>query len=121
VHTRVAIIIGLVWVAGLIGLDICLAVDGRAGNTWSEIIRTWARETPVVPWICGVLTGHFFHPDIWSTPILGEASSIAFLIWGTVVVGMLGLICSRLGYPVAPWTPLVPAFVAGALLWPVEA
>jgi len=114
-----AIAIGALIVSVLIGFDVYLALDGKAGNTWSEIVRDWSGETPIVPWICGVLTGHFFHPESIAQPLLGQPNSIALLIWLTVAVAIVGLVALRLGVYPEPWLPLLPAFIAGALLWPV--
>lgn len=116
---KTVIVLGLILVGILVGLDIWFACDTREGNTWSEIIRSWARDTPLVPWVCGVLTGHFFHPVDDMEPVLGTLPSIAFLVWITFVVGMVGAVFHRLGNPIPPWLPLLPGAVVGALLWPV--
>ena len=116
---KVVMILGVGFIAALIGLDIYLAVDGLPGNTWSEIIRTWAKATPVIPWACGVLTGHFFHPVDNLEPVLARPGNIAMLVWLTVTVALFGVAMSRAGNPVPPWAVVLPAAVAGALLWPV--
>lgn len=117
--TLIVSIIGGVVVIFLIGFDIYLAADKVSGNTWSEILRTWAVVTPVIPWACGVLSGHFFHPIENLKPVLGTQSSITLLIWLTCVVGIIGLGLDRAGYPVPPWIVFLPALVVGSLLWPV--
>ena len=115
----VVIIIGSVLIAAIIGIDIYLAADKITGNTWSEIIRMWAKATPIIAWACGVLSGHFFHPIDNFKPILGQPNSIALLIWLSAVVGIVGLGLAKSGYPMAPWMAFIPACIAGALLWPV--
>lgn len=118
-NIKIVIAIGLTLVAALIGIDIYLAADSVKGNTWSEIIRMWAKYTPLVPWTIGVLTGHFFHPFDNFRAVLGQPASIAVLIWLTGVVGIMGLSFMKAGYPIPGWSVLVPAFTAGWLLWPV--
>lgn len=115
---KIAIYIGLSLLAALIGVDIYLAADNVKDNTWSEIIRAWSKHTPIIPWICGVLTGHFFHPTE-AKAILGQPSSVALLIWITAVVGIFGISFLRFNMPIPAWSVLIPAFIAGWLLWPV--
>jgi hypothetical protein len=116
---KLALVIGAALVAAFIGVDIYLAADSVKGNTWSEIIRTWAKYTPVIPWFLGVLMGHFFHPIDNFRAVLGQPSSIALLVWLTAVVGIVGLGMMKAGHPIPGWSILVPAFAAGWLLWPV--
>lgn len=116
---KIVIIIGVTFIVGIIGLDIWWAVDDRPGNTWSEIIRVWGRATPLVPWACGVLSGHFFHPVDGLAPLFGQPTSVAVLIWLTWGVGVAGLALSGSGHPVPPWAAFLPAMVVGAALWPV--
>lgn len=116
---RVAMILGCTLIAVIVGLDIYLAVDGLPGNTWSEIIRTWAKASPVIPWACGVLAGHFFHPVDNLEPVLARPGNIAMLVWLTVAVALFGVALSRSGYPIPPWAVVLPAMAVGALLWPV--
>jgi hypothetical protein len=57
----------VLWIGGgllavAIGLDVWLAADDVPANTWSELLRLAAYETPVLPWACAVLVGHWFHP-----------------------------------------------------------
>lgn len=116
---KAAIVIGLSLVAALIGVDIYLATDSVIGNTWSELLRAWSLTTPLGPWAIGALSGHFFHPINNFQAVLGQPNSIALLVWLTALVGMIGLIAFRAGTPIPGWTVMVPAFIAGWLLWPV--
>ncbi len=103
----------------VIGLDIWFAVDKEPENTWSEIIRAWALKTPIFAWIWGVLAGHFFHPIDNLEPRMERPGNYAMLIWITCVVLIIGVGLQTLGAPVPVWLALVPAYVAGVLLWPV--
>jgi len=114
----------VLWIGGgllavAIGLDVWLAADDVPDNTWSELLRLAAYETPVLPWVCGVLMGHWFHPKDGFQAVLGQPRSIALLIWFTWALFVIGLAVSSLGLPIPPWIPVVPGLVAGALLWPV--
>jgi len=51
----------------VIGIDIFLALNGTKGDTYSEVIRAWARKRLwLVMLICfamGMLSGHWFWSD----------------------------------------------------------
>jgi hypothetical protein len=51
-------------VAVVIAVDVWLAVDGRPGNTYSEILRRWGDRWPVLvgalAFGMGLLLGHWF-------------------------------------------------------------
>lgn len=111
--------IGIALLAAFIGLDIYLAVDRLPGNTWSEILRQWAIVTPLIPWIYGILGGHFYHPVDGLDPWIDPPGNIALLVWLTAVIGLIGVAFAKSGNPISPWTVVIPGFIAGALLWPV--
>ena len=117
----IVIAIGVILIAVLIGLDIWFAVDKIDYNTWSEIIRKWAKATPVIPWICGVLSGHFFWPMNWKSwlPLMERPGGIALMIWTGCVVGIigLGLTKSNISFPL--WLAFLIGAAGGLLLWPV--
>lgn len=117
----IVIILGLIIVAAIIGFDILFAVDQVKGNTWSEIIRFFAKTTPMVPWICGVLSGHFFWPAALGKyiPLLGQPSSIALLIWTGCTLGIIGLGLTKTGMIFPLWIAFIIGIVGGVLLWPV--
>jgi len=50
----------------LIGFDLWIAHE-RAKGTWmateSQVLLDWALEHPVVPFVMGVLCGHWFWPQ----------------------------------------------------------
>lgn len=105
-------IVGLSLVAAFIGYDVYLATNHVKGDTWSEVARRFAKASTFLPWACGVLCGHFFHPEA------GAGQHVGLLIWMTQAVVVAGMVCKRAGRPVPPWLPLVPGFVAGWLAWP---
>lgn len=113
----IVVVIGLVLLSILVGLDVYFATDKVPHNTWSEIIRHWAKHAPLVPYICGVLSGHFFHPNTKS--ILGQPHSIALLIWTACFIGVVGLGLYHNGISPPLWLVFLLGCVAGALLWPV--
>jgi hypothetical protein len=114
------IVVGLTLLAALTGIDLYLAFDKIPGNTWSEIIIMWAKATPIVPWICGVLSGHFFHPYDSMKPLFGQPNSMVVLVWTSCCVGLAGIaLVQSYGFHMPPWVPFVVACVVGALLWPV--
>lgn len=119
ISVKTAIIIGVSLLAVLLGLDVYLAADGIKGNTWSEILRMWSKKTTIISWIYGGLGGHFFHWWNHDKALLGQPNSVVLLVWLTVVAAMVGVAALKMGHPIPPWAMLVPAFFAGALLWPV--
>lgn len=119
VSKPIVIIIGSVILAVAIGIDIWLAVDPVDDNTWSELMRLGALATPVIPWACGVLMGHWFHPNDNAQAVLGQPGSIALLLWLTWVVFLVGLAFISSGISLDPSLLVVPGMVAGWLLWPV--
>jgi hypothetical protein len=117
----ISIVLGLIIVAAIIGLDIFFAIDKVSGNTWSEIIRHFAKSTPIVPWICGVLSGHFFWPAALGKyiPLLGQPSSIALLIWIGCILGIIGLGLTKSGIMFPLWLAFIIGGAGGIFLWPV--
>ena len=117
----IVVVLGLVIVAAIIGLDIFFAIDKVGGNTWSEIIRCFAESTPMIPWICGVLSGHFFWPAAIGKyiPLLGQPNSIALLIWTGCIVGIIGLGLIKSGMVFPLWLAFIIGGIGGMFLWPV--
>ena len=113
------IVIGLSLLAILLGIDVYLATNNVPGDTWSQLLRRWGEGTPLIAWTCGVLMGHWFHPDSWK-PLLGQPTSVMILIWFTVTLGIIGLGFRAIGHPLPSWMVLLPAFLAGGLFWPVR-
>lgn len=106
-------IVGIGLIVAFVAYDMYLALDGVRGNTWSEVARHIAMTAPALPWTCGVLAGHCFHPR-WRPRV-----RVLPLLALTLAVVVVGIACRHVGVAPPPWAPLVPGFVAGWLLWPV--
>ncbi len=111
-------IIGFVLLGALLVIDIYLATDSVRGNTWSELLRTWGKYTPFVPWVWAVLLGHWFNPG--NKAVFGQPTSVVILVWMTYILVISGLVLFKVQYPIPPWTVILPGIVAGMLLWPVK-
>jgi len=121
ISVKVAIGIGVSLLAILIGVDVHLAADKIEGNTWSEIIRSWAFKTPLIPWLLGVLDGHFLHwgPKVGATTSPNKIAILFLMTWCVVICS---IILNKTGTQIPSWSLgliLLPSFFAGALLWPV--
>ena len=81
------IVVGIV-TAIIIGFDIWLASNGVPGDTISVVIHKWAILAPFIPYVWGVLTGHFFLP--MHSPVFREP-------WASIVLGSSGIIMILLG------------------------
>jgi hypothetical protein len=121
VVVSLVIVLGCILAATIIGFDIWFATDSIQGNTWSEIIRRLAKTTPLIPFIYGVLSGHFFWPAALkeNIPLLGQPNSVALLIWIGCVVGMIGLGLTKNDMVFPLWIAFLIGGVGGMLLWPV--
>lgn len=115
------VIIGITIISIIVGLDIWFVLDDVPRNTWSAIIRKISIITPVVPWICGVLSGHFFH--WWKNAPEIELWKIILLLVLTGIVALLGLgttiLDKQLNFYLFPLLFFLLAFIAGSFLWPV--
>lgn len=115
----VNVIVGIVLILAFLGYDIYLATDKVDGNTWSELARRIGMVTPFLPWVWGVLAGHFWHP-FRAYILFIPAGNVALLIWLTWVLVVAGMILKQYGWNIPMWAPLIPGFFAGWLLWPVR-
>lgn len=116
-------IAGIIWIAGMVlaaVVDVYLATDRITGNTWSELTRSWAEKSIIIPWIAGVIAGHWFH---WFKE--GNAfnpTSMWVLIGLTIPVLVGGILVHNLVHPFPNWLLMVVlqlGILAGALLWRV--
>lgn len=113
--TKKSVLIGLgVLVGALIVVDVFLATDEVGGNTWSELMRIAADKTPVVPWLCGLVMGHWFHPGEALDPLIDPPGNALALLLMSAIVLVIGYVVV-----LPPWLPLVIAAPIGALVWPV--
>lgn len=109
----------------LIFLDVLLLDDGIAGNTWSELMRTYGRAQWVLPWLCGVLIGHLFHQADEAQPAGNLTAPEAYnaMFWLTVIVLIIGSALSVSGGAVPEVAMTLVAALgcaAGYALWPLN-
>lgn len=109
----------------LVVLDVQLLEDGIDGNTWSELMRTYGQTQWGLPWLCGVLIGHLFHPNDEAAPAgnltVDEAYNAMF--WLTSLVFLMGSGMWAVGYePPEGLMTLVAVLggVAGYYVWPLN-
>jgi hypothetical protein len=121
ISIKTAIYLGLALLGIFIGIDLYLAFDALKGNTWSEILRTWSKQTSVIPWVYGAIGGHLFHPFIDDPKVFFQQPRGIFILLGiTILLAVTEAVGSKFfPLPPPPWAVVMPAFLAGALLWPV--
>lgn len=111
------VVFGLFLVAGLIGVDIWLMVDGIKGNTWSEMIRAAGKVTTFVPWMLAVLVGRWYHPVPDFGPLAGKFSIPIFIVLSYIVV-VVGDILRKKRMPIPSWVIVLLGVISGALFLP---
>lgn len=114
------------WIVWLVGaavaiiVDIFLATDKTPGNTWSQVTRTWAEKAFIIPWLIGVLNGHWFH--WWQEGDKFEPTKMWILIGLTIPVLVLSIFVGKYVEDFPNWLLMVMlqlGIIAGALLWRV--
>lgn len=98
----------------LIVVDIYLARDEIDGNTWSELVRLAAIASPVVPWLAGLVMGHWFHPGEERDPIIEAPGNAVVLVVVSFLILALGFFVD-----LPPWIPFLVGAPVGAYVWPV--
>lgn len=108
-YRRLSQVIVLATVAVLVAYDVLPYRSEVHHDTLSEVVRDWAAELPAVPFLGGVLCGHFFlRPKRRWLPLWASLSGIA-------VGGGLLVLAGPPG-----WVSLLIGIAAGALLWPLD-
>ena len=79
----------VVWAVVASVVDVFLAKNRKPGDTWTEIIRDWSSRLLAVPFVLGVLLGHFFWP--WSVARLPGVPGIAVVLGVAVSLVALSL------------------------------
>jgi len=84
--TRISAALWIIVAAGLVVWDIIVVTNDVATDELSNIVLFWAERTLLVPWVLGVLWGHFCIPR-------AEAGPYAFVLLGfsTYVMLCLGI------------------------------
>jgi hypothetical protein len=116
-QTISAILIAIVTV-GLSAYDLLPALNETPGDTISAVIRSWAKEWAVVPYIWGVLGGHFFlgYPQAITDPT-GDLYITMFSIWSMFLAS---LVMRSYGTEVSVWIRLLVMAVGvlmGSFFW----
>lgn len=116
-------LVGWVLVGLIVLCDVWLAADGRDGNTWSELMRTYGRTHLILPWLCGTLIGHLFYtrdnPRLWGNLSLQQGSSLIF--WFSAIFFLVGIVAFQKKLNVPSIFMTLTAFAgigAGHFLWP---
>jgi hypothetical protein len=111
---RRPVAIGLsVLTAVLIIFDIYLALNGVAGDTYSEIIRDAGHRMAFLPWCVGGLIGHWF----WN----GKRRSNRYT-WGLVLSVLALLEYLNLSHGIGhPFVSFFVGMLSGRLVWAMEA
>lgn len=127
IHASAKVIIRVGWwVVGVItALDVVLAFDGIPENTWSELMRQYGRTHLILPWLCGVLIGHLFHPKDDLQPLRNRdpregSSFIALLSVLLLVVGIGAFFLNRCFPPYIMTIVAILGIGAGNFLWPIR-
>ena len=100
---------------GLIGFDIFVAIEPTKGDTISEVIGSLGSSLPIIPFIWGVLGGHFFLRRSWYTypKILKR--------WRFHFLGVIGIVIGASSFfdmfPV-PLLWLILGIAVGNVFWP---
>ncbi len=124
----------LLWVAGLlIVFDIYLYFDKVDGNTISNILHRWVYNNKFffIPYLWGVLAGHFFLGTIKSPFGNDKASnlySLAIVIGLAIIIWIITFILKRQGVlnekskkrPYIQATLLVFGAVIGHFFWSIK-
>ena len=116
VTKRAVLIVMGVLIAALIIADIDLARDDIDDNTWSELVRLAGDRTIGVPWLFGLVMGHWFHPSDDLKPIVDPPGNALVVLLSTAVITALGLLMS-----LPMWLAFIAAAPVGAYLWPMSA
>lgn len=108
-----AVIVGTIVL--VVGYDLVPAfVDPRPGDTISEVLRDWSVRGWVLPYLGGVLAGHFWLRVPWA-----RANAAAWLL-PAAAMALAGLLGVETSHPVA-WAALLGAgALAGATWFPLS-
>lgn len=109
------ILIGVV-TALIIGFDIWLYNNGVPHDTISAVFKHWAILTPFIPYVWGVLAGHFFWGRV--TPIIPNPSAPIVLGWSGIVMILIGIGLRYFAITVNPILFVVIGALMGHLFFP---
>ena len=102
-NTKVFVIVVTVL---LVAFDIFLGWPGKENRvyTFSYVISEWARVTPFIPYVYGILAGHFF----WTidNPVIKLPSCYYVLGYSAIVIIAIGLVLRYFGLTISQPTSL---------------
>jgi hypothetical protein len=93
-HHTVTIIAIAFATVGLSAWDVVPATNSVSGDTISEMLRAWSRSWLVIPYVWGLLAGHFF---LGTTAVEHDAGTTISL-WTVWVVFVVSLYAWQSGY-----------------------
>jgi len=99
----------------LVGWDIVVALNDVKHDTISRVLQAWAFEFPVIPFLWGILGGHWFWPR--KTALIGPEYSFVFVMVVVLIVLLLSPIIKNV-LPMPIWCVL--GFVIGHYFWPMN-
>jgi hypothetical protein len=103
-----------------VGLDFWFAFDKVKENTWSEIIRMYAERSILIPYVMGILQGHWLHPFAEGQPF---NTTRMFVLVGITAAMIAGSIFIRVYWdPFPNWLLIVTLEIGiflGMMLWRV--
>ena len=96
------------------GYTLCMVSNDTPGDTVSEVVLRYALDWATIPFVWGVVTGHFFWPTKcfrfhWAKVIWLIYIVFTFILWDAADL-----------YNVHPLIPVVLGIVVGAMLWPIR-
>lgn len=107
-----SIITGIALIVVAIVVDVWLLASGR--ETWSELLYIAGTRKPLFPYVWGFLAGHWW--PVGAGPVIEDTFGWIFVaVW--ILVALSGL---HIAVKFPPYAVLIPAYFAGALLWPVR-
>jgi len=104
----------------LIGYDVVMVVNDVSNrfDTISGRMRIWGLTAPFVPFVWGILGGHFFGPKLLTTQLgMSHLAGIVLMVAAGWIVLIGGIIAKHEGVSIAPWIMLIPGILIGAICW----
>ena len=116
VAKKITIILMLASTILLIGWDIAVVLNDERGDTISEIIFNLARSHFTIPFLLGMIMGHWFWPRDF--PVFGMSRNSAFLYLALPIAVVASLVDVFVNVSwVVPIMPVL-GYILGHLTWP---
>jgi len=74
---------------GLAAYDVLPMLSAKEGDMISQVLRTWSRDWPILAYLWGVLSGHFFlgHEQAITTPV-GDFWLVIWSCWLGLILNL---------------------------------